>query len=98
MFGSDGSLVDAAYYGNPSALNGALRHCGSNPVGSVHPDDESEIIHAYPALIPEHCDIMVFVVGGERLSSCSTVTLTVHSKERKKAKVKGSLCSPLHWI
>eukprot|EP00892_Ulva_mutabilis_P001149 jgi/Ulvmu1/11034/UM007_0215.1 len=86
MFASDGRLVDAVYYGNPSAANGALRHCGSNPVGSTHPDDESEIIHAFPALIPEDCDILVFVVGGEQVSSCSTLSLAVHAKERKKGK------------
>ena len=95
MFASDGTLLDASYYGNPSALDGALRHCGTNTVGSVHQDDESEVIHAFPALIPEQCCIMVFVVGGEQVSSCSTLTLTVHSKERKKGKVRHSLCKAL---
>ena len=87
MFASDGRLLDAAYYGNPSALGGAIRHCGSNPMGSMHPDEESEIIHAFPALIPEDCCIMIFVVGGEQVSSCSSLTVTVHAKERKKGKV-----------
>lgn len=88
MFGSDGRLLDASYFGNPSALDGAIRHCGSNPIGAMHPDEESEIIHAFPALIPEECSIMVFVVGGEQVSSCGTLTLTVHAKERKKGKVR----------
>lgn len=88
MFASDGRLLDAAYYGNPSALGGAIRHCGSNPMGSMHPDEESEIIHAFPALIPEDCCIMIFVVGGEQVSSCSSLTVTVHAKERKKGKVR----------
>jgi stress response protein SCP2 len=87
LFSTSGSIIDVAYHGNASALGGAIRHCGNNPVGSSHADDDSEVIHAFPALVPEDCCIMIFTVGGHNIQSCNSLSMTCYTKERKKAKV-----------
>ena len=87
LFSTQGALLDAAYHASPSALGGCVRHCGSNPVGASNADEDSEVIHAFPALVPEQCCLMVFTAGGIGIQSCSSLSMTVHAKERKKAKV-----------
>jgi stress response protein SCP2 len=87
LFSTQGSLLDVAYHACPSALGGSVRHCGSNPVGASHPDEDSELIHVFPALVPEKCCLMVFTAGGINIQSCNTLSITVYAKERKKSKV-----------
>lgn len=87
LFSTQGVLLDAAYHASPSALGGCVRHCGSNPVGASNADEDSEVIHAFPALVPEQCCLMVFTAGGINIQRCNTLSMTVHAKERKKAKV-----------
>lgn len=88
-FSDSGVLMDAAYHSNPSALSGAIRHCGNNSTGSFAPTDESEIVHAYPALLPPDCCVLFFTLAGTRnkLDECAALTVTVHSKDQKKDKV-----------
>lgn len=87
LFSTQGALLDVAYHASPSALGGSVRHCGSNPVGASHGDEDSEIVHAFPALVPAECCLMVFTASGINIHGCSTLSMTVHAKERKKAKV-----------
>lgn len=88
-FSDSGSLMDAAYHSTPSAMAGAVRHCGNNPSGSLTASEDSEIVHVYPALLPQECCVLFFTLSTtqNKLEDCVALTLTVHSKDRKKDKV-----------
>ena len=86
-FSKHGNFMEAAFHSCPSILSGSVRHCGDNPTGSTSPDHDSEIVHVYPALIPEECCLLMFTVTGD-LSSSSTLAVSCYAKEKKKSKVR----------
>ena len=96
-FSDSGKYIDAAHCVQPSMLQGAVRHCGDNPVGATAADQDTEIVHVYPALVPEDCCLLMFIITGELLPDCEALTVTSYAKERKKGKVcTSSSCATKH--
>jgi stress response protein SCP2 len=90
-FSDEGQLIDAAYHSQTSALGGAVRHCGDNALGARWPTEDSEVIHVVPALVPEHCCLLMFTLSSEDLHHCEALVVTCYAKERGKEKVRISL-------
>ena len=88
-FSDAGQFIAAAYHNCPSILEGCVRHCGDNPTGATAAQQDSEVVHIYPALVPAECCLLMFTVTGQ-LPDCEALGVTCYAKERKKQKVLGN--------